>query len=114
MIARLQWTPELSEEIAAAESVVFIDASVQVSPGEIRVAPVASAQDAGEVATHYNDAAHLLQLCSYLYGVAPRSSLLLTIGVGSTELGEGFSDAVEAALPEAHRVLEELVIDTRI
>jgi hydrogenase maturation protease len=114
VIARLQWTPELAEEIAAAESVVFLDASVEAAPGTVRVAPVESAQDAGEVATHHNDAAHLLQLCCDLYGVAPRSSLLLTVGVGSTELGEGFSEAVAAALPEACRVLERIVGELQI
>jgi hypothetical protein len=36
-------------------------------------------------------------------------SFLLTIGASSVELGEGFSEPVEAALPEACRLLEETV-----
>jgi hypothetical protein len=36
--------------------------------------------------------------------------LLLTIGAGSTELGEVFSDPVSAALPGACTLIEETVL----
>jgi hypothetical protein len=38
-------------------------------------------------------------------------SFLLTIGASSIELGEGFSEPMEAALPEACRLLEETVLE---
>jgi hypothetical protein len=37
-------------------------------------------------------------------------ALLLTVGVGSTDLGETLSDPVEAALPRARGVLEKTVL----
>jgi hypothetical protein len=36
--------------------------------------------------------------------------MLLTVGAGSTELGESFSDRVVAALPRARGVLEKAVL----
>jgi hypothetical protein len=36
--------------------------------------------------------------------------MFLTVGAGSTELGETFSDEVEAALPRARGVLEKAVL----
>jgi hypothetical protein len=36
--------------------------------------------------------------------------MLLTVGAGSTELGETLSDRVEAALPRARGVLEKAVL----
>ena len=39
-----------------------------------------------------------------------RTSLLLTIGAGSLELREGFSEAVKAVLPMALSRLEEAVL----
>ena len=37
-------------------------------------------------------------------------AMLLTVGAGSTEMGETFSDSVEAALPRARGVLEKAVL----
>jgi hypothetical protein len=37
-------------------------------------------------------------------------AMLLTVGAGSTELGEEFSEAVAAALPRARGVLEKAVL----
>jgi hypothetical protein len=36
--------------------------------------------------------------------------MLLTVGIGSTELGETFSAPVEAALPRARGILEKAVL----
>jgi hypothetical protein len=36
--------------------------------------------------------------------------MLLTVGIGSTELGEAFSAQVEAALPRARGLLEKTVL----
>ena len=41
VLARQQWTPDLAEEIAAAESVLFIDCSIDSAPGSVRLVPVA-------------------------------------------------------------------------
>jgi Ni,Fe-hydrogenase maturation factor len=61
------------------------------------------------LATHHLDAAQLLALGRDLCNSLPRNAQLLTIGAGTTEVGEEFSGAVKAALPEACRLLEEIV-----
>jgi hydrogenase maturation protease len=109
VISRQQWTPDLAEDIAAAESVLFLDCSVESAPGEIRIAAVEPLSTAAGIATHHTGGAELLALAQELYGAIPRASLLLTVGAGSTELGEILSPSVEAALPEACGRIEQIV-----
>ena len=40
VLSRQQWTPELAEDIAAAESVLFIDCSAESAPGLVKLAPL--------------------------------------------------------------------------
>jgi hydrogenase maturation protease len=108
-IARQQWTPELAQDIAAAKSVLFLDCSIESAAGAIKLSPVQPAAPAGGLAAHYTGAPELLHLAKQLYGKTPRASLLLTIGADSTELGEGFSPAVEAALPGARELLGDTI-----
>ncbi len=110
VIARHQWMPELAEDIASAESVVFVDCAINLAPGAVRVAPVYPAEAEAALATHQVGAAELLALSMELYAFLPRNVLLLTIGAGSTEMGEMFSDSVKAALPGACTTLETAVL----
>jgi hydrogenase maturation protease len=110
VIARQQWTPELAEEIAAAESVLFLDCSVESAPGSVHLTPVEPAAGGQGIATHHLGAPELLALARELFNSLPQNAQLLTIGAGSTELGEDLSPAVTAALPEACRLIEETVL----
>ena len=110
IIARQQWTPELAEDVARAESVLFIDCSVDSAPGSIKLTPVEPAAGGQGLATHHSGAAELLALARDLYSRLPKNAQLLTISAGSTELGEVFSGAVTAALPVACRLIEETVL----
>ena len=110
VIADHQWTPELAEDVARAQSVLFIDCSVDSAPGSLRLTPVEPAAVGQGINTHHQNAAELLALSRDLFNSFPRNAHLLTIGAGSTELGEAFSDAVKAALPEACRLIEETVL----
>ena len=110
VVARQQWGPELAEEVAGAESVLFLDSSLQTAPGQIQVTPVVPEERAAGLSTHHLDAAALLGLAKDLYASLPRCAILLTVGAGSVELRQGLSHAVEAALPEACRRVEELVL----
>jgi hydrogenase maturation protease len=111
IVARQQWTPDLAADIAEAAAVIFVDCSMDAEPGSVRIAPVeaASPEKAG-LATHHVGAAELLSLSNELYGAMPDSSLLLTVGAGSLNLREGFSDVVQAALPAACAQLEKAVL----
>ncbi|HWG21725.1 MAG TPA: hydrogenase maturation protease [Terracidiphilus sp.] len=109
VIARQQWTPDLAEDVAAAESVVFVDCSMESAPGKVQLIPVTPAASTVTLGTHELSAAQLLALGHELYGSLPADAILLTIGAASIELGETFSNPVQAALPEARSVLESTV-----
>ena len=110
VVWRQQWTPELAEEVAAAESVIFVDSSADSAPGRVRLAPVEAKAGSSGIATHHLDAPELLSLTRALYGSRSAHAMLLTVGAGSTEFGETFSERVEAALPRAKDILEKTVL----
>ena len=107
IIADHQWTPELAEDVARAQSVLFIDCSLDSEPGSLLLTPVEPVTGSPEHNTHHLGAAELLALGRELFNSLPRESLQLTIGASSIEFGEDFSPAVTAALPEACRLIEE-------
>ena len=111
VIARQQWTPDLAEDIAGAESVVFLDCSIGSAAGSVSMVEVRPCSVAQGFATHHVGATELLGLARDLYDSLPRTSLLLTIGAGSTELSETFSGAVLDAIPEACALLERTVVE---
>lgn len=110
VLAQQQWTPELALEIATAESVVFVDCSTASAPGSVNVVDVQPAKRSEGLATHHLNAAELLELARELYDSPPRAAALMTVGAGSTELGEEFSPAVNAAIPEACAQLERTLV----
>jgi hydrogenase maturation protease len=105
-----QWTPELAEDVARAQFVLFIDCSIGSEPGSLQLTPVEPAASGPEHNTHHLGASELLALGRELYSSLPCKALQLTIGAGSTELGEKFSPAVTAALPAACRLIEETIL----
>lgn len=109
IIACQQWTLDLAADIAEAESVLFLDCSIATAAGEVQLAPVHPVLRQASAGTHHLGADELLALSSELFNSLPREALLLTIGAGSTELGEQFSEAVAAVLPQACRVLEDAI-----
>ena len=114
VISRQQWTPDLAADVALARSVVFVDCALGSSPGEVRMVAVTPASATGSLATHHVGAAELLAVGQELYSSLPQESWQLTIGAGSTEMGETFSTAVESALPEACNLLETAVQRTLV
>ena len=110
VLSRQQWTPDLAEDIANADSVLFIDCSIVSPSGSLHIQEVRTSSGAEGLATHHQGAPQLLALAQELYNSLPRHALLLTVGAGSTELGEEFSADVAAALPAACKLLEETVL----
>jgi hydrogenase maturation protease len=109
VISRQQWTPDLAQDVAQAASVVFIDCAIDAAPGAVGLARIEPAAAAAGLATHHVGAAELLALSDELYGSLPRSALLLTVGAGSTEMAETFSQSVNDALPGACDLLASTV-----
>jgi len=121
VISRHQWTPDLVEDLAHAEFALFVDCSIDAPPGSVQLrevhsittadadAPQAARHSTHGMATHHLDAPELLALAFELYGFAPCSAQILTIGAASFELGEAFSPQVAAAIPEARRRIDDVV-----
>jgi len=108
-VVRMQWTPELAQDLAQAESAIFIDASTLAAPGVALLHPIAPSADSPALSAHHLDAPELLALAQRLYDSSPGNAWLLTIGMGSTEMGETFSAAVQLGLPRACMLLEDTV-----
>jgi hypothetical protein len=58
VIADQQWTPELAEDVARAESVLFIDCSLDSAPGSVNLTPVQAGRRDQGINTHHQDAAN--------------------------------------------------------
>lgn len=101
VISQQQWTPELAADLASAEAVLFVDCSITSPPGSVELVDVQPAQQSQGAGTHHLSAAELLGMARELYGSLPRPTQLLTVGAGSTELSEGFSQPVLDAIPLA-------------
>ena len=110
IVADHQWTPELADDVAHAQSVLFIDCSIDSEPGSLHLTPVEPVTGSPEHNTHHLGASELLALGRELYNSMPNDALQLTIGAGSTEFGDKFSSAVTAALPAACRMIEDTVL----
>lgn len=110
VISRQQWTPDLAEDIAAVDSVLFLDASASSPPGRVRLIPVSSRAESSAPNSHHLKPSELLSLTRSLYHQIKSHAMLLTVNAGSTELGETFSTPVEAALPRARGILEKAVL----
>jgi hydrogenase maturation protease len=110
VIADHQWTPELAEDVARAHSVLFIDCSLDTAPGTVHLASVEPAAAGQGINTHHQNAPELLALANELYHSLPSNPQLLTIGAGSIEFGEKFSEVVNTALPVACTMIEETVL----
>lgn len=109
VVYRQQWTPELTDELSRAGSAIFIDASLEAAPGSVLVRRISSAQEVGGIPSHHLSALQLLALCTELYETEPKTSLLMTIGIGSIEFGDTFSEPVRAAVEDACAQLEVMV-----
>lgn len=111
VISRQQWTPDLAEDIAGATSVLFIDCSVESAPGYVRLICIEPSAQTQGLATHHQGAPELLALARDLYNSLPAKAALLSIGAGSTELGEQFSEPVLDAIPHACGLLESTILE---
>jgi hydrogenase maturation protease len=93
-----QLTPEMAEDVAASEFVLFLDAAAGPEPGEIKQIAV-KPQPGPFSFAHQSHPDLLLAATMELYGSAPRAELLTIVGA-AFELGDRLSPAVMRRLPE--------------
>jgi hydrogenase maturation protease len=98
-----QLTPELAEELARQQAVLFIDAWLApagAAPQLVEVLPAAAALD-----SHRLEPAQLLALSQVLYGSSPRAHLL-QMPAHAFAHGTVLSAELQAALPAARALLQ--------
>ncbi len=108
VIGSHQLTPEMAEDVAASEFVLFLDAAAGPHAGEIQHSTVKPRPGPLSFA-HHLDPALLLAAAVEFYGRNPRADLLTIVGA-AFELGDGLSPVVVRRLPElfeqAHAIVE--------
>ncbi len=98
--------PEHADAIADAGGVLFLDASVAGTPGEVRASRLVP-RAARAAVLHALTPEEILGLARTLRGTAPPAGLV-TVAGREFAFGEGLSAEVEAALPRARELAREL------
>ena len=121
VLERYQLLPEMALDISTSTLVIFVDADMRGLPGSIEIHhidPAAAARSDADArgepgaSSHHVGAGELVALAAQLTGARPQA-VAIGIGVADTELGEGLSPAVEAALPRVVDIVAGLVDEHR-
>jgi hydrogenase maturation protease len=108
VLQRHQLTPELALDVSRAELVVLVDARSGPPAGSVSIERVDPAAATGTTWSHHLGPASLVALAGELYGRAAAVHVV-SIGVGTLEVGEGLSPAVEAAIEPAIDAIAGLI-----
>ena len=100
-----QLNPELAEPIADTLAVIFVDASVDLAPGEVRVNTV-TPDRFSPVFAHNMKPSALLATASELFGQAPPAKSV-GIGASSFDMGIGLTPQVRGAVAKAVAAVEK-------
>jgi hydrogenase maturation protease len=102
-------TPEIADEIASAELVLFVDASASLELRGLQVVPLTPAAP-GKCLGHSADPCWLLTLTAHLHGQAPQARLL-RITAPNLDFGEQLSSLCQRAVEDAVKNIARLVQD---
>jgi hydrogenase maturation protease len=103
-----QLTVEMAEEASRCNLAVFIDADWGAVPGRIHSHRVQPETASTASLTHHLTPSVLLAIAQQLYGRIPEA-VLVSMGGGSFDHGEGLSPSVEAAFPDLVAHVKKLV-----
>jgi hydrogenase maturation protease len=109
VISRHILTAELVEDIAAVDRVIFLDATVEGEPGEVRVRPLAPDANAVSTMAHFHDPRELLAWCQSLYRHEPEAYLVSTAGHSFDYANYSLSPVAAAALAPMLKRVHELI-----
>ncbi len=97
IITSCQVLPEMVTAVSEAAYVFFVDAGMNLLPGDWHEEPLVPVLDAtASSMTHHLTPGQLLAMSWILYGTAP-TAWMITIGGADFALGEGLSPAVQRA-----------------
>jgi hydrogenase maturation protease len=106
VVACHQLNPELAEAVADARAVIFVDASVELNAGEVKITPVTPDRFSPAAVTHHLEPSALLATASELFGQAPPAKAVL-IGVASFDPGMRLTPPVQGAIWHASKLIEK-------
>ncbi len=106
VVACHQLNPELAEAIADTRAVIFVDASVDLKPGEVKVSVVSPDRFSPAGITHHMKPSALLATASELFGQAPPAKAVV-IGAASFDMGMQLTPQVRGAVKQALKVIEK-------
>jgi hydrogenase maturation protease len=101
-----QLLPEVADCLSRADAVIFVDASRDGQPGDVRCQPV-TPPPAKVQFSHQLSPAEVLGLASQLYGATPQA-FCVTLTGHCFEHGEELSESVAARLPHLAATVEQL------
>ncbi len=102
----IQLTPELALEIAEVDTVVFVDASVEVT--ETTAAPVAPESPDPSAMSHYSTPGTLLGMTATI-GRVPSTAVAISIPVTDIGLGLELTPLTEISVDQAVGMVREIV-----
>jgi hydrogenase maturation protease len=105
IISCRQLLPELVEQIAKAETVIFVDANVRLLPAQFEFSPLqvdkeCSPSQSGGTSAHAFSASSLLNTVEVIYGTHP-CCWLCSVGPVDLRLGVPMSEEVAGVIPLA-------------
>jgi len=106
IVACHQLNPELAEPIAETRAVIFIDASVELKPGEVCVSAVTPDRFSPGAFAHSMKPSALLATASELFGQAPPAKAV-GIGASSFDAGAHLTPQVQKAVSIAVAAVEK-------
>ncbi len=98
VISRHILTAELVEDIAAVDRVIFLDATVEGEPGEVRVRRLEADASAISTMAHFLDPRELLAWCQTLYQHEPAAYLISAAGTSFDYANYSLSPTATAAM----------------
>jgi hydrogenase maturation protease len=110
VVACHQLNPELAEAVADTRAVIFVDASVEVKPGQVRVNTITPDRLPPAVFTHGLKPSALLATASELFGQAPPAKAVV-IGARSFDIGFQLTPEVRAAIKTATEAIEHEIAE---
>jgi hydrogenase maturation protease len=114
VVSRHILTAELVADLVENDRVIFLDAAVEGTPGEVRCRRLYA--DAGAMSTmaHFLDPRELLAWCETLYGQAPETFLVSACGASfdyaNYSLTPSAEEAIEPMLDWVGRLIEGSVV----
>ena len=103
-----QLMPELAEQIAVSDIVIFIDADVNASQPNVRL--VVPGVEADQTRTHFISPESLLRLSQQLYQHMPLKAYVIGIPASQFEFSEELSESTKKAVEESVILAESLLL----